>query len=174
MTRRSHPGAGPAQTPPSTRRSTGQPSCGESGRWWSTWFTTHCIEAGVLERQRIDAGLVQSDRASRGSIELGPVPLPSIDGFRSTASMAPTYRRRDGGVAARSASRVEQTQRAESASSGHETAQDDLDSRWGRGCGRSPRRPRCSSRTRSLRKDIRGVQPAIAGSCPPSGAGVYR
>ena len=85
----------------------------------------HRVEAGVLERQRVDAGLVQGDRASRPAVELCPCHTEHrrVQVHRVDCACVPTQR---SAVAARPASGVEQTKRSERASDGRQTTQDDL------------------------------------------------
>ena len=86
------PGRSTRANSPSTRHSIGQPSFGESGRWWSTWFT---ITASKQASSNGSASMPASCRATGhpGLPSSFARATPSIDGFRSTASIAPAYRR---------------------------------------------------------------------------------
>ena len=83
-------------------------------------------------------GTAPQGQGRRASQRHGPVrrattagssgPRPSAYSSPCMTASVGTNRPRGASVAARPASRIEQTQRAESASSGRETSQDDLDS----------------------------------------------
>ena len=70
LTTAAPPGRRTRASSPSTRRSNGRPSPGESGRWCSTWFTITASKRRVLEGERVDPRLVEGDRAPRPAFQL--------------------------------------------------------------------------------------------------------